>query len=128
MWYSCKTELFESGLAIFMKMDLALNNRQRLIWHKSQPTNPKKRRKEERENNFSISILCPCGVMIKAMDCGIVVSEFVFQSRYYVHFRANTIAKGMNTLFPQLWVKYYHYCPSKRMALALNNLQRLICH
>ena len=26
------------------------------------------------------------GVMVKAMDCGIVVSEFVFQSRYYVHF------------------------------------------
>ena len=24
--------------------------------------------------------------MVKAMDCGIVVSEFVFQSRYYVHF------------------------------------------
>ena len=26
--------------------------------------------------------------MVKAMDCGIVVSEFVLQSRYYVHFRA----------------------------------------
>ena len=25
---------------------------------------------------------CPCGVMVKAMDCGIVVSEFVFQSSY----------------------------------------------
>ena len=33
---------------------------------------------------------------IKAMDCGIVVSEFVLQSRYYVHFRANTLGKGMN--------------------------------
>ena len=41
---------------------------------------------------------CPCGVMVKAMDCGIVVSEFVFQSRYYVHFRANTLGKGMNPL------------------------------
>ena len=29
---------------------------------------------------------CPCGVMVKAMDCGIVVREFVLQSRYYVHF------------------------------------------
>ena len=36
---------------------------------------------------------CPRGVMVKAMDCGIVVSEFVLQSRYYVHFR-----KGMNPL------------------------------
>ena len=41
---------------------------------------------------------CPCGVIVKAMDCGIVVSEFVLQSRYYVHFRANTLGKGMNPL------------------------------
>ena len=34
--------------------------------------------------------------MVKAMDCGIVVREFVLQSRYYVHFQANTIEKGMN--------------------------------
>ena len=34
---------------------------------------------------------CSPGVMVKAMDCGIVVSEFVLQSRYYVHFRANTL-------------------------------------
>ena len=41
---------------------------------------------------------CPCGVMVKAMDCGIVVREFVLQSRYYVHFWANTLGKGMNPL------------------------------
>ena len=40
----------------------------------------------------------PRGVMVKAMDCGIVLSEFVLQSRYYVHFRANTLGKGMNPL------------------------------
>ena len=40
----------------------------------------------------------PCGVMVKAMTCGIVVSEFVLQSRYYVHFRANTVGKGMNPI------------------------------
>ena len=34
--------------------------------------------------------------MVKAMDCGFVVSEFVLQSRNYVHFRANTLGKGMN--------------------------------
>ena len=38
----------------------------------------------------------PRGVMVKAMDCRIVVSEFVLQSRYCVHFRANTLGKGMN--------------------------------
>ena len=43
--------------------------------------------------------------MVKAMDCGIVVSEFVLQSLYYVHFRANTLGKGMNPLSSQLWVK-----------------------
>ena len=40
----------------------------------------------------------PRGVMVKAMDYGIVVSEFVLQSRYYVHFRADTLGKGMNPL------------------------------
>ena len=37
-------------------------------------------------------------VMVKAMDCKIVVSDFVLQSRYYVHFRANTLGKGINPL------------------------------
>ena len=41
---------------------------------------------------------CPRGVMVKALNCGIVVREFVLQSRYYVHFRANTLGKGMNPL------------------------------
>ena len=48
---------------------------------------------------------CPRGVMVKAMDCGIVVREFVLQSLYYVHFRANILGKGMNPLSSQLWVK-----------------------
>ena len=36
--------------------------------------------------------------MVKAMDCGIVVSEFELQSHYYVNFRANTLGKGMNPI------------------------------
>ena len=39
---------------------------------------------------------CPRGVMVKAMVCKIETREFELQSRYYVHFRANTIGKGMN--------------------------------
>ena len=39
---------------------------------------------------------CPRGVMVKAMVCRIVVSEFEFQSRYYAHVRASTLGKGMN--------------------------------
>ena len=36
--------------------------------------------------------------MVKALECGIVVREFELQSRYYVHFRTNTLGKGMNRL------------------------------
>ena len=32
------------------------------------------------------------------MDCGIVVREFKLQSRYYIHFRTNTLGKGMKSL------------------------------
>ena len=39
---------------------------------------------------------CLRGVMVKAMDCGIVISEFELQSR--VHFPTNTLGKGMNPL------------------------------
>ena len=43
---------------------------------------------------------CPRRVMVKAMDCRIVVSEFeiVLQSCYYVHFWASTLGKDMNPL------------------------------
>ena len=43
---------------------------------------------------------CPHGVMVKALDCGIVVSEFKFQSRYYVHFQTNTLGKAINLPYP----------------------------
>ena len=36
--------------------------------------------------------------MVKALDGGIVVSQVELQSHYYVHFRANTLGKGMNPL------------------------------
>ena len=36
--------------------------------------------------------------MVKAMDYGIVVSEFVLQLRYYIHFQANILGKGMTPL------------------------------
>ena len=41
---------------------------------------------------------CSRGVMVKSIDCWHVLSKFVLQSRYYVHFRANTLGKGMNPL------------------------------
>ena len=42
----------------------------------------------------------PRGVMVKALECGIVVREFVLQSRYYVHFRANTLGKDIEPPYP----------------------------
>ena len=40
----------------------------------------------------------PRGVIVKAVDSGIVVSEFELQSRYYIQFRTKTLGKGMNRL------------------------------
>ena len=34
--------------------------------------------------------------MVKALDSGIVVSEFILQLHYYIHFQANPLGKGMN--------------------------------
>ena len=34
--------------------------------------------------------------MVKAQDCGIIVSEFKLQSHYYIHFWTNILGKGMN--------------------------------
>ena len=36
--------------------------------------------------------------MVKEMASEIVAREFELQSRYYVHFRINTLGKGMNPL------------------------------
>ena len=40
----------------------------------------------------------PRGVIVKAIVYEIVAREFELQSRYYVHFRTNTLGKGMNPL------------------------------
>ena len=34
--------------------------------------------------------------MVKAMDCWIVVSQFVLQSHYYVHFRTYSLGKDIS--------------------------------
>ena len=59
---------------------------------------------------------------LKRWDCGIVVREFVLQSRYYIHFRANTLGKGIETPYPP---SYGLNSTTRRMALALNNLKRV---
>ena len=49
-------------------------------------------------NTLNDKRACPRGVRVIALNCGIVVSEFEPQSRYYVHFRTNTLEKCMNPL------------------------------
>ena len=36
--------------------------------------------------------------MVKAMDCRILVSDFVLQSCHYVHLRANTLGESYGPL------------------------------
>ena len=44
-----------------------------------------------------------CDVMAKELNCVVEESEFEVQLHYYVHFRTNTLWKGMNLLTsPQL--------------------------
>ena len=41
--------------------------------------------------------VCPRGVMVKKLNCGIVASEFELHSRYDVHFMTNILVKDMNS-------------------------------
>ena len=66
-------------------------------------------------------------VVANVLDCDTVVSEFELHSCYDIHFRSNTLKKDMKPWFPQLWIKNSNGS-SKRMALALENPQSLICH
>ena len=70
-----------------------INNSNLCLFNKKSPTHV-----DPSSATYSAIEGCPRGVMVKAMHCGIVVREFVLQSRYYVHFRANTLGKGMNPL------------------------------
>ncbi len=47
---------------------------------------------------FYLSLSFRGVLVVKALACGIVVSEFELQSRYYIQFRANTLGKGRNLL------------------------------
>ena len=48
---------------------------------------------------------CPRSVMIKALDCEIVISEFELQACYYVYFRTNNLGKAWTHLSSPLLVK-----------------------
>ena len=60
------------------------------------PSHSNKHKKEKANKRIEKKREWPRGVMVKAMDCEIVVSEFELKSRYDARFRANTLGKGMN--------------------------------
>ena len=53
---------------------------------------------QEKEKSFKHWWGGPRGVMVKAVDSRIIVSELVLRSHYYAHFWANNLVKGMNPL------------------------------
>ena len=53
---------------------------------------------ENQIGNPSSKAGCPNRVVVKTMDCRIIVREFEFQLCYYIHFWTNTLGKGMNPL------------------------------
>ena len=56
-----------------------------------------------RESNVHLNMVSPespRGVGANVLDWDIVLSEFEIQQRHYVHFRTNTLGKGMNSLIP----------------------------
>ena len=75
--YSCWAELFEIELIVNIKVDLTLNNQQRLICHLAQQFNSHKRACAHAHARHVITDL---------LDCGLGVSDFELQSNYYVQF------------------------------------------
>ena len=77
-------------------------------------------------HSFCISYL---GIVTNMLECSIVVSNFKLQLYYYIHFQTNTLEKryespnsssyGLNSVITVFFT---------RIALAVNNPQRLICH
>ena len=85
-------------------------------------TKQKKLREKERE------IFCKkhdFGVMVKMLTCKLEVNP---SSVIMFTFELIPLGKVWHNLSSQLWVRYYHRCSFRRMALALNNPQRLICY
>ena len=68
-------------------------------------------------------------VMTKVVDCGLEASEFELHAPYYVHFRNNTLGKGMNPfILPRKGLNSTTPVLLQGGTFGLNNPRRLICH
>ena len=81
----------EIELVICIKTDLVLNNAQKLIYHKPQTTS-----KMDLTYNAKLPEKARRPHGMKWLHFKIVVCEFELQSYYYIHFRTDTIYRGMN--------------------------------
>ena len=45
----------------------------------------------------------PRDVMVKVLDCGIVVNEFELQLHYYINFWTDTLGKGNEPSYPSIY-------------------------
>ena len=48
----------------------------------------------------------PDDMMVNVLDCDIVVSEFMHQSLYYIHFQIHTLRESMNPFIPPAMLFY----------------------
>ena len=68
------------------------------------------------------------GEMVKVPDCGLELSKFELQSRYYVHFRTNAQAKRMNPIISSAMGYIVTLLLFSSIDLALDNPGRLVWH
>ena len=95
-------------------MMMMINNHMSLIYIKTPNTKIalifKKTTNVNKETDSIIYLnlrVCPRGVMVKAMDCGIIVSDSVLQSRYYVHKYVRYYVRKYVRYYVHKYVRYY---------------------
>ena len=68
---------------------------------------------------------CPRLVMVKALDCRIVESEFELQSCYYVHFQTNTLGESINPFILLVMCKIVPLLFSENDGFGIKYLQKV---
>ena len=79
-------------------------------------------------DHFLLRHVNTCWLLCAAVSLTIMVSKWI-QNKNVISFifRLIPVGKVWTPLSALVWVKYYHWCFSTEMALALNNLRMLIC-
>ena len=100
----CRQDLFNIARNIFLeliiclKMDLALNNQQRLICHKTQTINKNARNVQIPVCKLQNKMCSLRGLMGNSLDC--IVKECELQLRHWIQFWTTTLGKTTDFLIP----------------------------